>query len=119
MNIHDSDKKKPNRPVPSTHDLNMASSTSYAPLSPHNVGTGQTTLYLMQQKHRLTPLLAGEIIKRRRTSLGLNQRALSEISRVAIHTLSNIEAGKGNPTVETLNRVLNVMGLEVQIGIKE
>lgn len=73
----------------------------------------------MQKMHRLTPLLAGEIIKKRRNSLGLNQRALSEISQVAIHTLSNIEAGKGNPTVETLNRVLNVMGLEVQIGIKE
>jgi DNA-binding XRE family transcriptional regulator len=119
MNNHYPDKMNPKRSFPPMRDLNMTPETCPVNHPSHDVGTGQASLNLMQQKHRLSPLVAGEIIKKRRTSLGLNQRALSELSQVAIHTLSNIEAGKGNPTVETLNRVLNVLGMEVQIGIKE
>jgi len=62
---------------------------------------------------------AGALIRRRRMSLRIDQRALSEISGVAVHTLSNIEAGKGNPTVTTLDRVLGALGMELQIRIKE
>ncbi|MCE9615381.1 MAG: helix-turn-helix domain-containing protein [Lentisphaerae bacterium] len=62
---------------------------------------------------------AGELIKKRRTSLGVDQRSLSEISGIAVHTLSNIEAGKGNPTVATLDRVLQALGMELRIQIKE
>lgn len=52
-------------------------------------------------------------------SLRIDQRTLSEISRIAIHTLSNIEAGKGNPTIATLARVLDALGMEIQIQVKE
>ena len=62
---------------------------------------------------------ASELIKKRRTSLGIDQKSLSEIAGVAIHTLSNLEAGTGNPTVETLDRVLDVLGMEIRIGIKK
>ena len=58
------------------------------------------------------------MIKKRRAALGIDQRTLSEISGIAVHTLSNIEAGKGNPTVETLDRVLNALGMELHIQIK-
>ncbi|MBA4388089.1 MAG: transcriptional regulator [Verrucomicrobia bacterium] len=61
----------------------------------------------------------GEVIKKRRTSLNIDQRTLSEISGIAVHTLSNIEAGNGNPTVATLDRVLNALGLELCIRVKE
>lgn len=61
----------------------------------------------------------GELMKKRRAALGIDQRTLSEISGIAVHTLSNIEAGKGNPTVETLDRVLHAMGMELRIQIKE
>jgi transcriptional regulator with XRE-family HTH domain len=60
-----------------------------------------------------------KMIRRRRMSLGIDQRTLSEISGIAIHTLSNIEAGKGNPTVATLSRVLDALGLELRIQVKE
>jgi transcriptional regulator with XRE-family HTH domain len=62
---------------------------------------------------------AGVVIKKRRMSLGVDQRSLSEISGIAVHTLSNIEAGKGNPTVATLDRVLLALGMELRIQIKE
>ncbi len=59
------------------------------------------------------------MIKRRRISLRIDQRALSEISGIAVHTLSNIEAGKGNPTVATLDRMLDALGMELRIQIKQ
>ncbi len=62
---------------------------------------------------------AGDLIRKRRGALGIDQRTLSEISGVAIHTLSNIEAGKGNPTVATLDRVLNALGMELRIEIRK
>jgi transcriptional regulator with XRE-family HTH domain len=61
----------------------------------------------------------GDFIRRRRRSLNIDQRSLSQVSGVAVHTLSNIEAGKGNPTVETLTRVLDAMGMELTIRVKE
>jgi len=61
----------------------------------------------------------GQFIKKRRNSLGIDQRALSEISGIAVHTLSNIEAGKGNPKITTLERVLEALGMEIRIRIKE
>ena len=61
---------------------------------------------------------AGGLIRKRRASLGIDQRTLGEISGIAVHTLSNIEAGKGNPTVATLDRVLNALGMELRIQVK-
>jgi len=51
--------------------------------------------------------------------LQISQQTLSEVSGIAVHTLSNIEAGKGNPTVDTLNRVLDVLGMEIRVEVKE
>lgn len=59
------------------------------------------------------------MVRRRRISLHIDQRALSEIAGIAVHTLSNIEAGKANPTVVTLDRLLNALGMELRIQIKE
>jgi len=60
----------------------------------------------------------GQIIKKRRDTLQINQQALSEVSGIAVHTLSNIEAGKGNPTVHTLSRVLDVLGMDIRVDVK-
>ena len=61
----------------------------------------------------------GELIRRRRAGLGIDQRALSEISGIAVHTLSNVEAGKGNPTLATLDRVLDALGMELRVQVKQ
>jgi len=62
--------------------------------------------------------LAG-LIKSRRAALRIDQRALSEIAGVSVHTLSNMEAGAGNPTLANLERVLHALGMEIRIGLKE
>ncbi len=58
------------------------------------------------------------IIKRRRKVLGVDQSSVAELAGVSTHTLSNIESGKGNPTLESLSRVLDVLGLELAIQPK-
>ncbi|MEI6564053.1 MAG: helix-turn-helix domain-containing protein [bacterium] len=60
----------------------------------------------------------GTVIYKRRDDLCIDQRTLSAIAGVAVHTLSNIEAGKGNPTIETLDRILDALGLELRIQVK-
>jgi transcriptional regulator with XRE-family HTH domain len=61
----------------------------------------------------------GEVIRKRRDVLGIDQRTLSEISGVAVHTLSNIEAGSGNPTVKSLNKVIGALGMEIRVEVQQ
>lgn len=61
----------------------------------------------------------GDLIRKRRASLQIDQRTLSEISGIAVHTLSNIEAGAGNPTLATLNRVLDALGMEIRVEVQQ
>jgi len=60
----------------------------------------------------------GDMIKKRRKSLNIKQQDLSEITGVSMHTLSNIETGKGNPTFQAVNQILDVLGLDFSIIIK-
>lgn len=57
----------------------------------------------------------GDIVRRRRKMLGVNQSTAAELAGVSVHTLSNIESGRGNPTLEVLGKVLDVLGLELVI----
>lgn len=60
----------------------------------------------------------GKIIKARRKMLGLRQDQLADISGVGINTLTKIERGEGNPSIETLKKVLDSLGLELSVIIK-
>jgi transcriptional regulator with XRE-family HTH domain len=57
-------------------------------------------------------------VRRRRAVLCIDQKTLSDLSGVAVHTVSNIEAGRGNPTVATLQKVLGALGMELQIDLR-
>jgi transcriptional regulator with XRE-family HTH domain len=61
--------------------------------------------------------LIGKTIAERRRALNIDQKTLSEISGVAVHTLSDIESGKGNPTVRVLNSILDVLGMELVVRV--
>ena len=60
----------------------------------------------------------GALIRRRRKSLGVDQNRLAELAGISTHTLSNIETGNGNPTLGSLNKVLEVLGLELSVQTK-
>lgn len=57
-------------------------------------------------------------LRERRKSLGLTQKELSRFSGVSIHAISDIESGKANPTLETLNAIADTLGLEITAQIK-
>ena len=61
----------------------------------------------------------GLLIQKRRKFLNLKQSDLSELSNTNIRTIHLVEQGTGNPSFETLKAILEVLGLEVQIKVKQ
>ena len=62
----------------------------------------------------------GEIadyIVRRRKTLKISQRELAELSGISLHSLSNLESGKGNPTLESLLKVADTLGVTITAGV--
>lgn len=58
----------------------------------------------------------GITIKERRKELGINQQELADLAGVGINSLVAIERGKGNPSLKTLLRILDVLGLEIKLA---
>ncbi len=58
-------------------------------------------------------------IKERRKSLRVTQETLSELSALSLRTIKQFESGKGNPTLNTLQKISDVLGLEVCLKIKD
>lgn len=58
------------------------------------------------------------IIKERRENLKVNQENLAKLSGVGLRTLKQFESGKGNPTLQTIQKLAEVLGLEVCLKVK-
>lgn len=59
-----------------------------------------------------------KIIKERRETLRVTQETLAELSGVGLRTIKQFESGKGNPTLLTLQKLSDVLGMEVSITLK-
>ena len=57
-------------------------------------------------------------IKERRENLKVNQENLAKLSGVGLRTLKQFESGKGNPTLHTIQKIADVLGLEVCLKVK-
>lgn len=60
-----------------------------------------------------------KIIKERRNTLQVTQETLAQLSGVGLRTLKQFESGKGNPTLQTLQKIADVLGLEVSLKLKK
>ena len=58
-------------------------------------------------------------LKERREVLDITQEHLAELAGVGLRTLKEIESGKGNPTFETLNKLAEVLGMELILEVKQ
>jgi len=58
-------------------------------------------------------------IKSRRESMHITQAMLAELSGVGLRTLKQFESGKGNPTLSTLQKLADVLGLEISLQLKK
>jgi transcriptional regulator with XRE-family HTH domain len=57
-------------------------------------------------------------IKERREALKVTQEGLAELSGVGLRTIKEFERGKGNPTLSTLLKISDVLGMDVCLKTK-
>jgi transcriptional regulator with XRE-family HTH domain len=60
----------------------------------------------------------GEEIRLRRKLLKIDQKTLSELAGVSINTITKIERGEANPSVNILTKILDTLGMDIKIIIK-
>jgi transcriptional regulator with XRE-family HTH domain len=60
-----------------------------------------------------------QTIKERRETLKISQQTLAELSGVGLRTLKQFESGKGNPTIKTLQKLAEVMGMDIKLEVKK
>jgi transcriptional regulator with XRE-family HTH domain len=57
-------------------------------------------------------------LKKRRQTLNVTQEQLAEVAGVGLRTLKQFESGKGNPTLQTLTKLTDALGLIVKLEVK-
>lgn len=61
----------------------------------------------------------GNSIRERRKDLNVNQRTVADLSGVAVNTLLAVERGEGNPQLSSLLSILDTLGLQIDITVKQ
>ncbi|NQU81927.1 MAG: helix-turn-helix transcriptional regulator [Bacteroidetes bacterium] len=59
-----------------------------------------------------------ETLKKRRKLLGLTQVQFTELSGVSLRAVKALENGKSNPTFKTLNKLTEVLDMELNLEVK-
>ena len=60
-----------------------------------------------------------QTLKERREQLGVTQDQLAELADVALRTIKALDSGKGNPTVSTLIKLADVLGMELKLDVRK
>ena len=60
-----------------------------------------------------------EVIKDRRKTLSISQQDLAEMAGLGVATIKDIERGKGNPSLSTVARILDVLGMELVFNVRQ
>ena len=60
----------------------------------------------------------GGLIKERRTVLGLTQQDLSDYTGLSLRIIKSVESEQGNPSLNTLEKIAEVLGLELVMKVK-
>jgi len=58
-------------------------------------------------------------LKERRETLKISQETLAELSGTGLRTLKQLESGKGNPTLATLQKLAETLGMEIIVEVKK
>jgi transcriptional regulator with XRE-family HTH domain len=61
----------------------------------------------------------GASIKSRRKELGITQPHLAELAKVSTNTLYKLERGQGNPSLDILSKLADVLGMELKLEVKK
>ena len=60
-----------------------------------------------------------EVIKARRKVLGISQQDLAEMSGISHPTVKDIERGLANPSLSTISKLLDVLGMEIVYRVRQ
>ena len=60
-----------------------------------------------------------QLIKERRALLGLTQQDLADYTGLSPRIIKRIETGKANPSIGTLGKIADILGLEIIMQVKE
>ena len=60
-----------------------------------------------------------EVMILQRKALGITQQDLADMSEVAISTIKQIESGKGNPSLSTVEKIMDILSMEVKYEIRQ
>jgi transcriptional regulator with XRE-family HTH domain len=61
----------------------------------------------------------GKSIKLRRKALKITQPDLAQLAKVATNTLYKIERGQANPTLDIIEKITDVLGMEIKLEVKK
>ncbi len=60
-----------------------------------------------------------DLIVSRRKELNIKQDELASLTEIAIRTIRDLENGKGNPSLETLEKLMGVLGIQLNFSLKK
>ncbi len=79
----------------------------------------QNNTYLCKQKSIISYFMnLREVVKERRGILGISQIDLAEMAGISPATVKDIERGMGNPSMKTVTRILEVLGMDMDFNIR-
>ncbi len=61
----------------------------------------------------------GRTIQQRRKALRITQPNLAELAGISVNSLYKIERGGSNPTLEMIEKIARVLGLEVKLEVRK
>jgi y4mF family transcriptional regulator len=61
----------------------------------------------------------GQAIKNRRKELNITQPHLAELAQISVNTLYKLERGQGNPSLDILIKLSDVLGMELKLEVKK
>lgn len=61
----------------------------------------------------------GKSIRLRRKALKITQPDLAQLAKVSTNTLYKIERGQANPTIDIIEKITDVLGLELKLEVKK
>lgn len=62
--------------------------------------------------------ISNAIVKRRKM-LSVSQKELADLAGVSLHSIINLESGRGNPTLQLLLTVVEVLGMKMRLEVKD
>lgn len=60
-----------------------------------------------------------EVIKKQRKKLGISQQDLAEMAEVSPSTIKQIEVGNANPSLSTIEKIMEVLGMEIRYEVRQ